>query len=155
MSRILPASDPKRILIVDDNRMGLSARRNVLEALGHTIVTAGNGQEALEQFDKCEGSFDLVLTDFRMPNMDGVELIVELRTRKASLPVILISGFADTLGLNEENTKADVVLQKSNNEVAQMVRAVSRLLSKPPKKPAGSQRSSGGGAAGSKRRSVT
>jgi hypothetical protein len=59
--------------------------------------------------------------------------------------VILISGFTDTLGLDEASTGADVVLQKSNNEVGQLIRAVNRLLRKQhllPKKPTGSQPSS-------------
>ena len=139
MNRIQSASDPKRILIVDDNRMGLSARRNVLEALGHHVSTANCGSEALAQFD-AGAAFDLMVTDFKMPEMDGVVLITEVRKRKPELPIVLISGFTDTLGLNEENTNADVVLQKSNNEVTQLVRSVSRLLTRPQKKPAGSQR---------------
>jgi hypothetical protein len=56
--------------------------------------------------------------------------------------VILISGFTDTLGLNENNTGADIVIQKSSHEVGQLIRAVNRLLRKqnqPSKKPASSQ----------------
>ncbi len=124
------------ILLVDDNKLGLSARRTVLEELGHRIQTASNGADALEQFHDAE--FDLVVTDYKMPRMDGLELIVGLRKIAPGLPVILISGFADALGLNEESTGADVVIQKSANEVQHLVRAVARLLKKSPaKKPAG------------------
>ncbi len=52
-------------------------------------------------------------------------------------PIILLTGFAESLGLRAENTGADVVIQKSANEVANLVRHAKRLLS-PPKKPAGS-----------------
>jgi CheY-like chemotaxis protein len=135
MTRTQPTGDPKRILIVDDNKMGLSARRSVLEAVGHKIATAASGPEALELFDG--GAFDLVVTDYKMPKMTGVELITELRERSPALPIILISGFADTLGLNESNTKADAVLQKSSSEVTQLVRAVAKLLNRPARKPAG------------------
>jgi|SRR5579862_90481 two-component system chemotaxis sensor kinase CheA len=123
------------ILLVDDNVHGLSARRSVLEELGHTIVTASNGTDALE----CVGQhkFDLVVTDYKMQRMDGLELIVRLRKQSTELPIILISGFVDSLGLNEENTGADVVIQKSANEVSHLVRAVARLLRK--RKPAGSE----------------
>ena len=138
MTRTQPPADPKRILIVDDNKMGLSARRAVLEAVGHKITTASCAAEALGLFDD-GGSFDLVVTDYKMPKMNGVELIAELRVRSASLPIILISGFTDTLGLNEANTQADAVLQKSANEVAQLMRAVAKLLNKPAsRKPPGS-----------------
>jgi CheY-like chemotaxis protein len=125
------------ILLVDDNKLGLSARRSVLEELGHRIATASNGVDALEQFGNRR--FDLVITDYKMPRMDGLELIVGLRKIEPDLPVILISGFVDSLGLNEESTGADVVIQKSANEVSHLVRAVARLLrKKPAKKPAGS-----------------
>ena len=137
-----------RILLVDDNKLGLSARKSVLEELGHRIATASNGVDALEQFR--DTRFDLVVTDYKMPRMDGLELIVGLRKIVPDLPVILISGFVDSLGLNEESTGADVVIQKSANEVSHMVRAVARLLRKKPvKKPAGSE-----GAARAKRKSV-
>ena len=123
------------ILLVDDNKLGLSARKSVLEELGHRISTASNGVDALEQFN--DRKFDLVVTDYKMPRMNGLELIVGLRKIAPDLPVILISGFVDSLGLNEETTGADVVIQKSANEVSHMVRAVARLLRrKPAKKPA-------------------
>jgi CheY-like chemotaxis protein len=126
------------ILLVDDNKLGLSARKCVLEELGHRITTASNGADALEQFG--DRKFDLVVTDYKMPRMNGLELIVGLRKIAPDLPVILISGFVDSLGLNEETTGADVVIQKSANEVSHMVRAVARLLrKKPAKKPAASE----------------
>src|SRR6202035_4003950 len=80
--------------------------------------------------------------DYKMPKMNGVELIGRLRKLHPATSVILISGFTDTIGLDEANTGADIVLQKSNNEVPQLIRAVTRLLRKqqqPPKKPTGSQ----------------
>ena len=125
-----------RILLVADNADGLSARKAVLEELGHRITTASSGAEALEHFNA--GKFDLVITDYKMPRMDGLELIARLRKQTPGLPVILISAFADTLGLSEENTGADVVLQKSANEVSHLLRSVAQLLRKPPKKPVGS-----------------
>jgi CheY-like chemotaxis protein len=125
---------------VDDNSMGMAARRSVLEELGHQVLTAGTAGEALELCG--EHSFDVVVTDYKMPKMNGVELIVRLRKLHPATAVILISGFTDTLGLDEAGTGADIVLQKSNNEVPQLIRAVNRLLRKqqqPPKKPTGSQ----------------
>lgn len=133
---------------MDDNKLGLSARKCVLEEVGHRIATAVNGVDALEQF--ANAKFDLVVTDYKMPRMDGLELIAGLRKTQPDLPVILISGFVDALGLSEENTGADVVIQKSANEVSHLVRSVARLLRKKPvKKPAGSE-----GSGARKRKSV-
>lgn len=125
------------ILLVDDNKLGLAARKSVLEELGFRIVTATQGEEALEQFE-C-GNFDMVITDYKMPRMDGLELIEKIRARSATIPIILISGYAEALGLDEDNTGADAVISKSANEVTHLVRSVYRLLRrKPPKKPAAS-----------------
>jgi len=127
---------PARILLVDDNAHGLSARRSVLEELGATITTASSASDALDSLST--QPFDLVVTDYKMPRMKGVEFIARLRKLFPGLPAILISGFVDSLGLSEDNTGADVVIQKSNNEVAHLVRAVSRLLRR--KKPVQSQK---------------
>ena len=58
----------------------------------------------------------------------GTELIGQMRARGFHQPVIIISGFVDALGLNEANTGADMVIQKSAHEVAHMVRSVRSLL---------------------------
>lgn len=134
----LPQTPASRILLVDDNANGLSARRSVLEELGHRISTAGSGAEALDHLSTTR--FDLMVTDYRMPRMDGVELIARVRKQFPGMSVILLSGFVDGLGLSENNTGADVVIQKSANEVSHLVRSVGRLLRK--KKP----NSSAGGA---------
>lgn len=93
---------------------------------------------ALEELDR--QNFDLVITDYRMPRVNGLEFIRQLRERVPNIPVILISGFVDAMGLNESNTGADVVIQKSANEVQHLIRSVNRLLKrKTPKKPVASQ----------------
>lgn len=126
------------ILLVDDNRLGLIARKSVLEELGHRITTAQEGAEALEHFQR--EHFDLVVTDYKMPRMNGVELIKKIRALDATVPVILISGYTDALGLTEATTGADAVVPKSANEVPHLVRSVNRLLRrKPSKKPVGSR----------------
>ena len=123
---------PGRILLVDDNVSGSTARKTVLEELGHKIHVASNGADALEQFS--QHHFDLVVTDYKMPRMDGLELIARLRKLQPEIRIVLVSGFVDTLGLNEATTGADGVIQKSANEVTHLVRAVNRLLRR--KKPA-------------------
>ena len=134
-----PTPAPARILLVDDNRYGLLARRSVLEELGYEITAASDPMDAMIPLDK--ERFDLVITDYKMPHMDGLAFIQHLRAKQADLPIILISGFVEALGLCEANTGADLVIQKSSNEVQQLVRAVQRLLKrKTPKKPATPER---------------
>ncbi len=132
-SKTSAAGPSSLILLVDDNKMGLAARRAVLEELGHTVVTAVNGVEgfALAQ----EQGFDLVITDWKMPKMNGIELIRNLREMGYAKPIVLLSGFADHAGMSEEATGADAVVQKSANEVQVLVSTVKRMLNrKAPKK---------------------
>jgi CheY-like chemotaxis protein len=127
-----------RILLVDDNVSGSTARKTVLEELGHKISVACNGADALDQFARQK--YDVVVTDYRMPRMDGLELITRLRKQQPDISIVLVSGFVDTLGLSEATTGADAVIQKSANEVTHLVRAVNRLMRrKPAKKTVGSQ----------------
>src|SRR5262245_28552842 len=105
-----------RIRLVDDNQNGLAARAMLLRAQGPRVISASSGPDALDRFSKQK--FDLVVTDYRMPRMDGLELIERLRKIAPAIPIVLLSGFVDTLGLSEESSGADAVLQKSANEVS-------------------------------------
>ncbi|MBL8174062.1 MAG: response regulator [Bryobacterales bacterium] len=126
-----------KILLVDDNRHGLSARKAVLQELGYSITVSSDPIDAAAII--ASTAFDLIITDYKLPHMSGVDLIAKIREMHPATPVILISGFVDTLGLTEENTGSDAVIQKSANEVHQLVRAVARLLRrKTPRKPAAS-----------------
>ena len=133
MKESLPPK-PARILMVDDNGLGLVARKSVLEELGHRITIASTPMDALDQFTNHR--FDIVITDFKIPSMNGVELLGKFRKIRSGVPSILISGFTDALGLDETTTGADLVIQKSAHEVSQLIRGVNRLLKSPPKKPA-------------------
>jgi two-component system response regulator GlrR len=130
------AAKPANILLVDDNVHGVLARRTILEEFGYHVTSASSGPEALELVNQHE--FDLIVTDYRMPGMDGVALIGALRARDYKNPIILLSGFLNHLGLTEQTTRADMLIQKSANESDQLVRAVKRLLAMP-KKPAAPQ----------------
>ncbi|HUI79522.1 MAG TPA: response regulator [Bryobacteraceae bacterium] len=127
-----------RILLVDDNRDGLVVRRSLLEELGFQVEVAGNGEEALKLFSAA--GFDVVVTDYRMPRMNGAELIVRIREIDPNARIILLSGFVEPLGLSEQNTGANAVIAKSSSEPAHLVRWVKRLLNEPARrKPPGKQ----------------
>ncbi len=130
------ASDPAAditILLVDDNVHGLIARRKVLEEQGYQIRTAMSAEEALEIFPRQR--FDLVVTDYKMRAMTGVELMAHIRAIDPSIPLILLSGFVEPLGMTEDSTGADAVISKTAGEVANLVRTVKRLLTRGARKP--------------------
>jgi CheY-like chemotaxis protein len=125
--------------MVDDNSLGLKARKIVLEELSHRVTTVATAEQALQT--AASTKFDLIVSDYKLPGMTGSDLIRALRQEGKTVPVILLSGYVEALGLNEENTGADIVLQKSANEVAHLVRAVKGILQRPaPRKQAASYR---------------
>jgi CheY-like chemotaxis protein len=85
--------------VVDDETFILETAREVLRDKGYRVHTAAGGDEALQQIDE-NGDVDAVITDLRMPNMDGLDLIRTLRAQHPNLPIIAASGVAD--GQSEE-----------------------------------------------------
>ncbi|MBN8969890.1 MAG: response regulator [Rhizobiales bacterium] len=84
-----------RVLIVDDEE---SMRLLVARAIamdGHEIVTAQDGAEALDLIVEAAGAFDLLLTDIKMPVMDGIALALAVARDYPHLTILLMTGFAD------------------------------------------------------------
>jgi CheY-like chemotaxis protein len=119
-----------RILLVDGNSAGLAARKTVLEEQGHKVWVATGAVDAFDQFSGHK--FDVVVTDHKMPRMDGLGLIKKIHEISPDTPVVLLSGFVDALGLNEHTTGAAAGIQKSSNEVPHLVRAVARMMKRKP-----------------------
>jgi CheY-like chemotaxis protein len=135
--KTLPVASPN-ILLVDDNRDGLLVRRSLLEEVGYRVQIATNGEEGLKLFQSFP--FDVVVTDYRMPRMNGAELIQRIRQLKPNARIILLSGFVDPLGLTEQVTGADVVIAKTNHEPVHLLSWVKRLINRAaPRKPMGKQ----------------
>ena len=134
-----PDAPAARILLVDDNARGLAARKLILADHGYGVDTALSGEEAWELFQKHR--FDVVVTDLKMGGIDGVELIGRIRNADASTGLILLSGFIDCLGLSAKTTGADELINKSNKEIQDLLRAIRRLAVRPRRrKPPSSQR---------------
>jgi two-component system NtrC family response regulator len=79
-------------LLVDDDESLRRVTEHHLTQHGHEVTTAADGHEALEALDRC--SHDLVLTDLRMPGMDGLSLLREIQRRGEAPPVILVTAHA-------------------------------------------------------------
>ena len=79
-----------RILIIDDEQPVRSVFRRALERAGHEVSEAGDGQAGLKQI--AASSFDLVVTDIVMPEMEGIEFILQVRREQPGLKVIAMSG---------------------------------------------------------------
>jgi DNA-binding NtrC family response regulator len=80
-----------RILVVDDKELMRDSVATTLVRKDHTVVTANAPKSALEKL--ADRPFDLVITDLQMPEMDGVQLLGEIRRHDEQLPVILMTAF--------------------------------------------------------------
>lgn len=83
------------VLVVEDEAMVRDLAVRVLKAAGYTVLSAGDGQEALELVEKLEGCVDLVLSDVVMPVMGGIEMAERLQEEYPRLKVLYMTGFSD------------------------------------------------------------
>lgn len=107
------SEDKVRVLVVDDETHVREVLIEALEAEGCEVVSAQSGEIALALFDQNNGKFDGIFTDIGMPEMTGWELVSEIRQRSKSMPIAIISGWADAISLETKNAvKADWVVAK-------------------------------------------
>ncbi|UCH92668.1 MAG: PAS domain S-box protein [Candidatus Aminicenantes bacterium] len=91
----------ERILFVDDEEFLVETGKEMLQKLGYEVDAQPGSIEALEAFRENPHKFDLVITDQTMPNMTGLRLAKELKRIRPDIPIILCTGFSETI--NEEN----------------------------------------------------
>jgi len=84
-----------RILVAEDDSSVRAFVASALRIKGHDIVEAEDGGLALETLVEEEGRFDLLLSDIKMPVMDGIALALETAARHPELTILLMTGFAD------------------------------------------------------------
>lgn len=105
------APSQRRILVVDDEPFVCDAVKMMLTFDGHEVETASNGKEALALFEK--GQYDLVITDFAMPNMKGDELAAAIKAKSPKQPVVMITAYAEMLqSSGNPLTGVDFVISK-------------------------------------------
>jgi signal transduction histidine kinase/ActR/RegA family two-component response regulator len=105
--------DKIRVLVVDDETHVREVLIEALEAEGCEVVSAESGEIALAIYDQYEGKFDAVFTDIGMPAMSGWELCTEIRERSKTMPLAIISGWADAISVQSRDAvKADWIVAK-------------------------------------------
>jgi CheY-like chemotaxis protein len=102
---------PKRILVAEDEALVAHTIRMALAVDSHTVEIAQDGAQALEMFQA--GQYDLVITDFRMPKMDGLELAEAIKRLCPAKPIILITAHLEAINARMGNdSNVDVLLGK-------------------------------------------
>jgi DNA-binding NtrC family response regulator len=83
------------ILVVDDNVEALRLIERGLKIAGHMAIKASSGEEALMHLQRCEPKIELMLTDYTMPKMNGLELLKKVKEMRPLLPVIIMTAYSE------------------------------------------------------------
>ena len=123
-----------RILIAEDEDPLRALVARAITDLGHTVVTAFDGADALDIVTRENGSFDLLLTDIRMPLMDGIALALSVARDHPQIIILLMTAYADQRerASNLEALIHDVVLKPFT--LAELKTAVADALTEGPKR---------------------
>jgi two-component system cell cycle response regulator CpdR len=91
-----------KLLIVEDDESVRTLAARALERAGHHVDVACDGAEGLERIHARNGGYDLVVSDIRMPEMDGIEMAQNAARSYPGLPILLMTGYADQRERAEE-----------------------------------------------------
>ncbi|THD67086.1 response regulator, partial [Phenylobacterium sp.] len=121
----MPPSADLSVLLVDDDSAVREVTAGILHDLGYSVVEAGSGGAALDVLDR-QSKIDLLLVDFAMPGMNGAEVAREAHARRPDLPVLFVTGYADTDALASAGD--DGILRKPfvEEDLAAKLRSVLR-----------------------------
>jgi CheY-like chemotaxis protein len=117
---------PAAILCIDDEEPALALRRIVLERAGYRVFTALTGKDGIQIFRY--QPIDVVIVDYWMADMDGLDVAAELKQLNAKTPIIMLSGYTSIL--DEGLGKVDLWLRKGEGDPEQLLMAVVHLLGK-------------------------
>ncbi len=125
VGQAVPAKGRKHILFIDDEEIIVDLGGQVIKKLGYKVTGMTSGSEALALFQRNPARFDLVITDQTMPGLTGLELTGLLRKAKADIPVILCTGYSQSVdaGAAEKAGISAVIMKPfTRDELARVVR---------------------------------
>jgi len=100
------------ILLVEDQAEVMTIHKLFLTKMGHRVKTANNGQSAFRMFEENTTRFDMILTDYMMPIMDGIALIKAIRQHDSDIPVTLVTAFGEDDILKEIRQPNTYIMSK-------------------------------------------
>jgi len=113
----------KKVLVVDDQRSQLNLMKKMLEKIGYLAVTVDSAEEA-EHILMCEQSFSMIITDLKMPWLDGLRFCKKAKILDPNLKIYALSGFLHDFDIKElEDAGFDGIYEKpiSKTQLAEML----------------------------------
>ena len=117
-----------RVLFIDDEEMIVTLVQRMLERMGYTVEGFANPWLALEHFETDPDGFDLVITDFTMPNLSGVDVASRIRELRRDIPVVISTGNTARVDQETLDVLGDVVLTSKPFDLDQLAQLVHSCL---------------------------
>ena len=118
----------ERILFVDDEQAICSMGSRMLARLGYQVTVSTSSLEALALFQAKPQSFDLVITDMTMPNLNGDKLAAELLRVRADIPIILCTGYSKTITEQKASTIGIKALAMKPLTIVDLSQTIRKIL---------------------------
>jgi two-component system, cell cycle sensor histidine kinase and response regulator CckA len=125
----IPRGD-ERILLVEDDAYLAEAEKKMLEELGYKVTALTSSVEAFEIFQKLSDRFDIIITDYAIPKMTGVQLIRKVRSINSDIPVIICTGFSKEVQQQKIGSLGIGEIIMKPIELGYIANAIRRLLEK-------------------------
>ncbi|HEY5914087.1 MAG TPA: response regulator [Verrucomicrobiae bacterium] len=123
-----PASPRWRILVVDDDPLVCESIRWILNLDGHQVTTALTGQSAINQFQTA--SFDAVILDYKLPDMDGDQVAAAIRSVGPHQPILIITAYPETVASLGKLLTSEYTLIAKPFSMDELRQAVSNIITK-------------------------
>jgi CheY-like chemotaxis protein len=117
-----------RILFVDDQPMVIETGTLLLESIGYEVTNCTDPLKAVELLHRNPQAFDIIITDYNMPNLNGDALIEKLRVISPGLPAVLCTGDLDSLNLLSQSAINEVIMKPYS--LAEISQTIKRMLQK-------------------------
>ncbi len=119
----------KSILVVDDDAAMLRALQKVLTGEGASVATARWAGEILERLDENQGRVDLIITDLRMPILNGQSVLRAVKAALPEIPVIVVTGFGGPERQAECSKDGAAAFLEKPLDTSQLLAAVNEVIS--------------------------
>jgi len=121
----------KKVLVVDDEQNSREGLSKILTKEGYKVHIAEDGEKAIQEAE--DYKFDLIITDLRMPNMDGIEVLKKVREKNKSIGVVIVTAYGEVNSyLTAMNLGAFEYLNKPIH-LEELRRVIKKALEEPPK----------------------
>lgn len=118
----------EHLLLVDDEEFILEVTKDFLERIGYRVTTCTNGEKALAIIQQGDETFDLIMTDQAMPSMTGTELAAKLISLRKEIPIILCTGYGETLSREKARNRGIVEFLNKPVVLPDLARTLRRVL---------------------------